>query len=79
MEEYIVRSHPGRTEYYNMKGQLHRLNGPAVEFTYGSKEYWVNGQMYTEEEFNRLIGNRLSVKDELIVLLEKALSILKEA
>jgi len=33
----------GNIRYYNEKGQLHRLDGPAVEYTDGSKEWWVNG------------------------------------
>ena len=30
-------------EYRNEKGQLHRLDGPAVIWADGTKEWWVNG------------------------------------
>jgi hypothetical protein len=34
----------GTIRYYNVKGQLHRENGPAVEFRDGDEEYWFNGK-----------------------------------
>lgn len=41
----------GSTRWYNEKDQLHRENGPAVEWVDGHKEWWVNGKKLTEEEF----------------------------
>lgn len=29
--------------YYNEEGQLHSINGPAIERVNGDKEWWVNG------------------------------------
>jgi hypothetical protein len=33
------------------EGRKHRLNGPAIEWNSGKKEWWVHGQRYTEDEF----------------------------
>jgi uncharacterized protein YxjI len=35
-----------RKEYHTRDGQLHRLDGPAVEYTDGYKAYYVNGQLH---------------------------------
>jgi len=34
----------GNIYYSNKEGQLHRLNGPAIEYNSGRQEYWVNGR-----------------------------------
>lgn len=39
------------TKEWRNKGILHRLNGPAIEYFYGEKEYWLNGAMYSEEQY----------------------------
>ena len=45
-EEYQVKVYPGcRTEWYQ-NGQLHRLDGPAVERHDGSKIWYQNGQRH---------------------------------
>jgi hypothetical protein len=36
----------GNVSYYNKANQLHRLDGPAVEYVDGSKEWWQNGQLH---------------------------------
>ena len=30
----------------NVKGKLHRLDGPACEWANGTKEWWVNGKLH---------------------------------
>ena len=40
----------GTKIYKNNKGQLHRLDGPAVEHADGSKEWWVNGKKVTPKD-----------------------------
>ena len=40
---------PGRIEYLNEKGQLHRLDGPAIEWDSGSKYWCINGQYHRED------------------------------
>jgi len=34
----------GNVYYYNEKGQLHRLDGPAIEYWNGGKEWYENGE-----------------------------------
>jgi hypothetical protein len=31
---------------HQLNGELHRLDGPAIEWTDGDKEWWVNGQRH---------------------------------
>ena len=38
---------------WSCNGQMHRTDGPAVENSDGSKEWWVIGKMLSEEEFNK--------------------------
>ena len=33
-------------EYRNEKGKLHRTDGPAIEWSDGYKEYWVDGKRH---------------------------------
>jgi hypothetical protein len=35
-----------RVWWVNKEGLLHRLDGPAREWTDGSKEWWVNGKQH---------------------------------
>lgn len=48
MKEYIVKVYKNHTEWYNKEGQLHRENGPAREYTNGSKSWYLNGQLHRE-------------------------------
>ncbi len=34
-----------KREYKNESGQLHRTDGPAVEYSDGSKEWYINGKL----------------------------------
>jgi len=36
----------GTILYYNKKGKLHNLIGPAIEYYDGYKAYWVNGKRH---------------------------------
>jgi len=36
----------GTKWYYNEQGQLHRTDGPAVEYANGDKSWWVNDQRH---------------------------------
>jgi len=36
----------GNIRYYNKEGQLHRLNGPAIECPTGRIEYWINNKLH---------------------------------
>jgi len=32
------------TRRWFLNGELHRVDGPAIEFANGSKEWWINGE-----------------------------------
>ena len=50
MKTYKVEVDDSNTiSWYNSKGQLHRENGPAVEFSNGSKEWFHNGKLHRED------------------------------
>ena len=55
MIEYKVKVYNTVTEWYNLNGQLHREDGPAVENTNGHKEWYLNNEELTEKEFNEMI------------------------
>ena len=38
---------------WSCNGKKHRVDGAAVENSDGSKEWWVDGEMLSEEEFNK--------------------------
>ena len=45
MIEYTVRVYPERSEW-RLNGELHREDGPAIEYIDGSKEWGVNGKCH---------------------------------
>jgi hypothetical protein len=45
MQIYKVTVNKDKTiRWYNDKGELHRLDGPAIEHVDGSKSWWLNGK-----------------------------------
>jgi hypothetical protein len=48
MENYVKREvdYQGNIRYYNSKSDLHRLDGPAIEWIDGDKEWWVIGNRH---------------------------------
>ena len=49
MIEYTVKVFENRTEWYNKNGKLHREDGPAIEYTDGSKYWYLNGKLHRED------------------------------
>ena len=49
MKEYKVEVTENSTKWYNPKGQLHREDGPAVEYTDGYKSYYINDKRHRED------------------------------
>jgi hypothetical protein len=43
---YTVKVTADKTEWRNEKGELHRLDGPAVEYASGEKHWFQNGQRH---------------------------------
>ena len=42
----------GNKRWY-CNGKLHRIDGPAIEWAVGTKEYWIEGRLLTEESFKK--------------------------
>jgi len=49
MEKYIVEVHSDRTVWKNEKGEVHRLNGPAIEYADGHKSWFLNDKLHRED------------------------------
>lgn len=45
--------YPTGTCYWYKHGQIHRENGPAIQFANGDQRWYKNGKELTEEEFNK--------------------------
>jgi len=48
MTEYKVKVFENCVEWYNLYGQLHREDGPALEYKDGGKEWWIHGIRHRE-------------------------------
>ena len=53
------------TAWY-FEGKLHRINGPAFEYDDGDKEWYLNGEEFSEERFNQYIS-LINVPDVYII------------
>ena len=53
MKTYRVTvDNKGTKRWYNEQGQLHNEHGPAVEWADGTKWWYLNGEYFTEAQFN---------------------------
>lgn len=43
---------------WSINGKYHREDGPAVEWGNGYKEWWIDGEKITEDEFSQWQQNR---------------------
>lgn len=48
----------GSKIWKNYEGQIHRIDGPAVERSSGKQEWWMNGVQYSESLFNDQLFTR---------------------
>jgi hypothetical protein len=79
--QYIIKN-SGGTFYHKDKEMniLHREDGPAIEWTNGRKEWWLDDKLVSEEEHKRLIRKEPTITiegksftvEELKALIEKA-------
>ena len=46
MTEYKVKVYDDRTEWYNLDGDLHREDGPAIEYASGNKYWFLNNKLH---------------------------------
>ncbi|CAB4196751.1 hypothetical protein UFOVP1290_271 [uncultured Caudovirales phage] len=40
---------PYGNKYWYLEGELHREDGPAVEYPDGTKEWWLEGKLHRED------------------------------
>ena len=45
----IVEYASGTKEWYNLNGELHREDGPAIEWAVGTKCWYINGELHRED------------------------------
>lgn len=50
--KYEVQVYASGATYWLLNGQRHREDGPAIVYSNGDKEYYLNDQLLTDEEFN---------------------------
>ena len=41
--------------YWFVNGELHRLDGPAIEYANGTKAWWVNGNMVNKSDYPEMV------------------------
>jgi len=41
----------GTKYWYNINGQIHRTDGPAIEYSSGTELWYINGQILTEQKW----------------------------
>jgi hypothetical protein len=46
----IIEYNNGTICWYNDKGQCHRVDGPAIEYTDGTKEWYLNSRLVYWQE-----------------------------
>ena len=49
MIEYTVKVFADGDKYWYLNGEIHREDGPAVEWADGSKFWWLNGKLHRED------------------------------
>ena len=49
MKEYTVKILDNGTKEWYLNGELHREDGPAIEYRSGSKEWYLNGERHRED------------------------------
>ena len=58
---YEVIVYNNGTKVWNLDNKLHREDGPALEYFYGFKNWFLNGVEYTEEEFNKKMATAIEM------------------
>jgi hypothetical protein len=72
-EVFLIRYYLGHKDEYKYELNLHRLDGPAVEWTEGDHkaQYFINGEQYSREDYNKhplvVLYNKLNNKNDIKV------------
>ena len=56
--KYEVRVYTNGDKFWYKNGQLHREDGPALEYASGGKYWCLNGKSYAEADFNKEIAKK---------------------
>ena len=51
MRVYTVKVFDSGSKHWYLNGELHREDGPAIEYADGTSAWYLNGEELTEEEF----------------------------
>lgn len=46
----MIKTYPNRIEWRNRKGELHRVDGPAIEWCNGMESWFLNGHHFVSEQ-----------------------------
>ena len=49
MKEYKVKVSDSETEWFNLNGERHREDGPAIEYASGGKYWYINSERHRED------------------------------
>ena len=74
-EGYRLEYENGIIEYIDNNDRLHRTDGPAFEHPDGYKEWYVNGEQMTGEQFNRWRAKHNPIKESRAENLKRLASI----
>lgn len=69
MIEYTVKVYPNGSKFWWLNEELHREDGPAIEWLDGTKEWYLNGVELSEQDFN----TRMNTKELTINQIEELL------
>jgi hypothetical protein len=49
MKTYTVKINENHTKHWYINGNLHREDGPAIEYANGDKEWYIDGKFHRED------------------------------
>jgi starvation-inducible outer membrane lipoprotein len=59
-QESVMTVDADGSRLWYLNGQLHRTDGPAVEWADGSRQWWINGQWFSFKDWSE----EVDVSDE---------------
>jgi hypothetical protein len=59
----IKKQYSNRIEYRNEQGDLHREDGPAIEYSDGYKEWFLNDNIYSEDDWKQKVTELKRILD----------------
>ena len=70
MIEYTVKVYPNGSKFWWLNEELHREDGPAIEWLDGTKEWYLNGVELSEQDFNTRMNTKELTINPIVELLE---------